>query len=127
MTVQSEILAEIKTYDRIIIHRHQRPDPDALGSQVGLAEILRATFPQKEIYQVGETVEGLRFLAEMQIVDDQVYEEALVIVTDTANAPRISDDRFKLGEKLIKLIIIQMMNRMVIWSGSIRKPAVVVR
>lgn len=47
MTVQSEILAEIKTYDRIIIHRHQRPDPDALGSQVGLAEILRATFPQK--------------------------------------------------------------------------------
>lgn len=74
MTVQSEILAEIKTYDRIIIHRHQRPDPDALGSQVGLAEILRATFPQKEIYQVGETVEGLRFLAEMQIVDDQVYE-----------------------------------------------------
>ncbi|VTX81482.1 putative bifunctional oligoribonuclease and PAP phosphatase NrnA [Enterococcus hirae] len=103
MTVQSEILAEIKTYDRIIIHRHQRPDPDALGSQVGLAEILRATFLQKEIYQVGETVEGLRFLAEMQIVDDQVYEGALVIVTDTANAPRISDDRFKLGEKLIKI------------------------
>lgn len=103
MTVQSEILAEIKKYDRIIIHRHQRPDPDALGSQVGLAEILRATFPQKEIYQVGETVEGLRFLAEMQIVDDQVYEGALVIVTDTANAPRISDDRFKLGEKLIKI------------------------
>lgn len=103
MTVQSEILAEIKTYDRIIIHRHQRPDPDALGSQVGLAKILRATFPQKEIYQVGETVEGLRFLAEMQIVDDQVYEGALVIVTDTANAPRISDDRFKLGEKLIKI------------------------
>ncbi|MGY5220461.1 DHH family phosphoesterase [Enterococcus hirae] len=103
MTVQSEILAEIKKYDRIIIHRHQRPDPDALGSQVGLAEILRATFPQKEIYQVGETVEGLRFLAEMQIVDDQVYEGALVIVTDTANAPRISDDRFKVGEKLIKI------------------------
>ncbi|EMF0123267.1 bifunctional oligoribonuclease/PAP phosphatase NrnA [Enterococcus hirae] len=103
MTVQSEILAEIKKYDRIIIHRHQRPDPDALGSQVGLAEILRATFPQKKIYQVGETVEGLRFLAEMQIVDDQVYEGALVIVTDTANAPRISDDRFKLGEKLIKI------------------------
>ena len=59
MTVQFEILKEIKKYDRIIIHRHQRPDPDALGSQVGLAEILRETFPQKEIYQVGETVEGL--------------------------------------------------------------------
>lgn len=49
MTVQSEILAEIKTYDRIIIHRHQRPDPDALGSQVGLAEILRATFLKRNL------------------------------------------------------------------------------
>lgn len=54
MTVQSEILAEIKTYDRIIIHRHQRPDPDALGSQVGLAEILRATFPQKKFTKSGK-------------------------------------------------------------------------
>ncbi|HFC9356068.1 TPA: bifunctional oligoribonuclease/PAP phosphatase NrnA [Enterococcus hirae] len=103
MTVQFEILKEIKKYDRIIIHRHQRPDPDALGSQVGLAEILRETFPQKEIYQVGETVEGLRFLAEMETIDTQVYEGALVIVTDTANSPRISDERFKLGEKLIKI------------------------
>ncbi|OQO70803.1 oligoribonuclease [Enterococcus villorum] len=103
MTVQSEILKEIKKYDRIIIHRHQRPDPDALGSQVGLAEILRETFPQKEIYQVGETVEGLRFLAEMETIDTQLYEGALVIVTDTANSPRISDERFKLGEKLIKI------------------------
>ncbi|EOH92347.1 DHH family phosphoesterase [Enterococcus villorum] len=103
MTVQFEILKEIKKYDRIIIHRHQRPDPDALGSQVGLAEILRETFPQKEIYQVGETVEGLRFLAEMETIDTQLYEGALVIVTDTANSPRISDERFKLGEKLIKI------------------------
>ncbi|MGX7174408.1 DHH family phosphoesterase [Enterococcus ratti] len=103
MTVQSEILRQIKKYNRIIIHRHLRPDPDALGSQVGLAEILRATFPQKEIYQVGETVEGLRFLAEMEIIDDQMYKGALVIVTDTANSPRISDERFKLGDKLIKI------------------------
>lgn len=103
MTVQSEILAEIKKYDRIIIHRHQRPDPDALGSQVGLAEILRESFPTKEIYQVGETVEGLRFLAEMETIEDQVYQNALVIVTDTANSPRISDKRYDLGDKLIKI------------------------
>ncbi len=48
MKVQEEILATIKAFDRIIIHRHQRPDPDALGSQVGLAEILRASFPKKK-------------------------------------------------------------------------------
>ena len=35
MTVFQAILEKIKAYDTIIIHRHQRPDPDAIGSQVG--------------------------------------------------------------------------------------------
>ena len=39
----------------------------------------------------------------METIDTQLYEGALVIVTDTANSPRISDERFKLGEKLIKI------------------------
>lgn len=103
MKVQEEILATIKSFDRIIIHRHQRPDPDALGSQVGLAEILRASFPQKEIYQVGGPVEGLDYLALMQTIPDDLYKGALVIVTDTANAPRISDQRYDQGAKLIKI------------------------
>lgn len=47
MTVQQEIVDTIK-YDKIIIHRHLRPDPDALGSQVGLAELLRESFPEKK-------------------------------------------------------------------------------
>ena len=103
MTTQEAILAMIKEYETIIIHRHMRPDPDALGSQVGLAEILRTSFPEKNIYQVGGPVEGLEFLAEMQEIPDEMYKGALVIVTDTANAPRVSDERFSLGDKLIKI------------------------
>ncbi|GMA45993.1 DHH family phosphoesterase [Tetragenococcus muriaticus] len=103
MSVQANILAEIKAYETIIIHRHQRPDPDAIGSQVGLAELLRASFPEKNIYQVGGATEGLGYLAHMQEVDDATYQGALVIVTDTANAPRISDERFAMGDKLIKI------------------------
>ncbi|MFB5509776.1 DHH family phosphoesterase [Enterococcus casseliflavus] len=103
MKVPEEILATIKAFDRIIIHRHQRPDPDALGSQVGLAEILRASFPKKEIYQVGGPVEGLDYLALMQTIPDDLYKGALVIVTDTANAPRVSDQRYDQGAKLIKI------------------------
>ena len=41
MTVFQAILEKIRAYDTIIIHRHQRPDPDAIGSQVGLKEILK--------------------------------------------------------------------------------------
>ncbi|EOT41985.1 DHH family phosphoesterase [Enterococcus columbae] len=103
MTIQQEILAKIKAYDTIIIHRHMRPDPDAIGSQVGLAEIIRANFPEKKVYQVGKSTEGLEFLASMQTIEDQLYQGSLVIVTDTANSPRISDDRYHLGDFLIKI------------------------
>ena len=39
MTVFQAILEKIKAYDTIIIHRHQRPDPDAIGSQIGLKAV----------------------------------------------------------------------------------------
>lgn len=101
--IQKEIFDEIKKYDTIIIHRHERPDPDALGSQVGLAEILRASFPEKNIYQVGCDTPDLAYLTTMDEVEDATYQGALVIVTDTANSPRIDDKRFELGDKLIKI------------------------
>ena len=45
----SEILNLIQKYDTIIIHRHNKPDGDAIGSQVGLKHILMANFPEKTV------------------------------------------------------------------------------
>ena len=39
----------------------------------------------------------------MDEVPDNDYEGALVIVTDTANTPRIDDDRYDKGDFLIKI------------------------
>lgn len=39
----------------------------------------------------------------MQEVSDETYQNALVIVTDRANTPRISDERFRLGKEIIKI------------------------
>jgi phosphoesterase RecJ-like protein len=103
MSIEKDIYATVAQYDTIIIHRHQRPDPDALGSQVGLATILKAAFPAKQIYCVGEEVPGLMWVAQMDHIADATYQGALVIVTDTANAPRISDDRYANGAKVIKI------------------------
>lgn len=103
MKVEEEILAQIKQYDTIIIHRHQRPDPDAYGSQCGLAEIIRETFPTKTVYQVGKNVKGLSWLDTPQEISDECYQDALVIVTDTANQPRVDDDRYTKGKFLIKI------------------------
>ncbi|MGJ9457194.1 DHH family phosphoesterase [Oceanobacillus sp. CF4.6] len=98
-----QILETIKAYDTIIIHRHARPDPDALGSQAGLKEILAHSFPDKQIYAVGEEEPSLTFLTRMDEIEDSVYQHALVIVCDTANEARIDDRRYYLGEKLIKI------------------------
>lgn len=101
--MKEEILDVIKQYETIIIHRHVRPDPDAYGSQGGLAEILKASFPEKNIYTVGKEEETLYFLRRMDEISDETYKGALVIVCDTANAERICDTRYTLGDKLIKI------------------------
>lgn len=99
----AEILEVIRTYQTIIIHRHVRPDPDAYGSQGGLAEILKTSFPEKNIYTVGEEEESLNYLRRLDTISDDVYIGALVIVCDTANVERICDERYRLGDKLIKI------------------------
>lgn len=98
-----QIIESIQAHDKIIIHRHVRPDPDAYGSQAGLGEILRISFPEKSIYVVGEEDPSLDFLVTMDHISDTVYEGALVIVCDTANTPRISDQRYNKGAALIKI------------------------
>lgn len=45
--MKTELIRTISLYDTIILHRHVRPDPDAYGSQCGLTEILRETYPEK--------------------------------------------------------------------------------
>ena len=52
MNVMNEILEKIQAYDTIIIHRHQNPDPDAIGSQVGLRDLLRAHFLKSGSWQL---------------------------------------------------------------------------
>ncbi|MDM7882756.1 DHH family phosphoesterase [Staphylococcus borealis] len=99
----NEIMNKIKEANTIIIHRHVRPDPDAYGSQLGLKLYLERKFPEKNIYATGEGEPSLSFIGELDTVEDNVYNDALVIVCDTANAPRIDDQRYANGQALIKI------------------------
>ena len=51
-----KILEKIKEYNRIIIHHHIRPDGDCIGSQMGMKHLIKATYPEKEVYAVGGDV-----------------------------------------------------------------------
>lgn len=101
--MKKQIIDSIKKYDTIIIHRHVRPDPDAYGSQGGLAEIIKASFPGKQVFTVGEGEKSLAFLRMMDEISDETFEDALVIVCDTANEARVDDQRYTTGAKLIKI------------------------
>lgn len=98
-----KIIDAIMKYDTIIIHRHVRPDPDALGSQAGLKEIIKQSFPEKKVFIVGEEDPSLTFLTRMQLIDDSTYEDALAIICDTANTARIDDVRYTLADMVIKI------------------------
>lgn len=101
--MKRQIIDTIEKYDQIIVHRHVRPDPDAYGSQFGLAEIIKHNYPNKTIYTTGEHDASLTFMRTPDQVADRAFEGALVIVTDTANTERIDDQRYTTGDFLVKI------------------------
>lgn len=100
MNIKKEILKKIIIYDKIIIHRHSRPDMDAIGSQYGLYLLLKENYPQKEVYVVGD-LNQMSYKAQMDEISDDIYKDALVIITDVSVTRMISDDRYHLGKEII--------------------------
>ena len=98
------ILELIKEYNKIAIFRHFRPDGDAVGSTLGLAGILRLTYPEKDIRVLNDDyADYLAFLGEEDTADDDFYSGALGIVVDTATSARISNKKYSLCEKIVKI------------------------
>ena len=99
------ILAAIKEFDTIIIHRHNRPDGDALGSQIGMKHLILGNFPGKAVYTVGDEARFFGFMQDsvMDQIPDSVYEGALAIILDTGSRGLISDDRYTLAAKTVRM------------------------
>ena len=98
------ILAIIRQYDSIIINGHANPDGDCYGSQIGLREIIKNNFPQKNVYAVGV---GLpRFfplLGKMDSVSDDVFKKSLIIILDGNDLSRMEDKRVNTGKAFAKI------------------------
>ncbi len=103
--IKERILGRIKANDRILIFRHKRVDGDCVGSTKGLKEILRASFPEKDVRIIDdETSDYLAFLGPDDApVPDDFYTSALGIVIDVADTARISNQKFALCKELIKI------------------------
>lgn len=101
--MKNKIWNKIKEYETIIIQRHIMPDGDAYGSQLGMKYLIQTKFPKKKVYAVGEEQEWLNYIGKMDNIKDDVYKNALVIVTDCGNFERISDQRLKKAKEIIKI------------------------
>ncbi len=98
-----EALKLIKKYNRIIIHRHSHPDGDAVGSQMGLAQLIKDNFPQKEVYMVGDEATRLPFLnVKFDEIPDEYYNGALAVILDCGSSRLICDERYKTAETTLR-------------------------
>ncbi len=99
------VLDCIKKYDTIIIHRHSRPDGDAMGSQLGLKNLILDNFEGKKVFVVGDRSKYLDFMqdSEMDEIGDEAYSGALAILLDSAIPALICDERYKLAEKTARI------------------------
>ena len=99
------VLQAIQEYDTIIIHRHKRPDGDAMGSQLGLKHLILENFPEKTVYAVGDDPGYFGFMegAVMDTIDDSAYQGALAFILDSASTHLISDERYHLAHKRVRI------------------------
>ena len=100
-----KILDNIKRYDKIIIHRHEKPDGDAIGSQVGMKQLIIDNFPHKKVFAVGDSPRFLSFIegAEPDLISDDEYDGALAVILDCGSSCLISDGRFKLASSSVRI------------------------
>ena len=98
------ILDLIQTYESICVFRHENPDADALGSQFGLITWIQETFPTKRVYPMGlHRGTSPEWYGEYPEVSDDIINNSLAIIVDTANADRVDDKRYTLALKRIKI------------------------
>ena len=89
MKLFKDILKLIKKYENIIIARHIGADPDALGSQFALKELIKENFKEKKVYAVGATASKFRFMGSLDKPENLDLSKTLLIVLDTPDKKRI--------------------------------------
>lgn len=101
--IRKTIYNTIKKYDTIVIARHIGADPDALASSIALRDIISNTFPNKKVYAVGTPASRFKFIGILDKVTEDMYDNALLIVTDTPDKKRVDGvdiSRFKYKIKI---------------------------
>ena len=103
MNNYKQIYKVIKKYDTIVIARHIGADPDALGAQFALKDIILSLFPEKKVYAVGNPASRFKFFGSCDKIEDINTNKSLCIVLDTPDLKRIDVANVNNFEYVIKI------------------------
>lgn len=102
--IYKRIYKEIKKYNIIVIARHIGADPDALGSQFCLRELIKNKFPKKQVYAIGNPSSKFKFMGDLDKIEESFdYDKVLLIVLDTPDIKRIDGIELKNYKNIIKI------------------------
>lgn len=101
-SIYKQIYKQIKKYNNIVIARHIGPDPDALGSQLALRDIIKTKFPNKDVYAIGNPASRFKYLGVLDKIELPI-PNALLIVLDTPDIKRIDGVNLEDYEYVIKI------------------------
>ena len=87
--IYKKIYDQIKANDKIVIARHIGADIDALGSTIGLKEVILNTFPNKKVSVIGAYSSIQKHMGKMDKLNEKEIKDSLLIVLDTPNIARI--------------------------------------
>ena len=89
-----QIISKIEQHDSIVIFGHRNPDGDCYGSQIALRNILKARYPEKNVYCVGSGLKKFYdIIGTMDAVSEEIISNSLAIVLDSNDLERIEDTR----------------------------------
>ena len=88
--IYKKILKKIRKYNTIVIARHVGADPDALGSSLGLKQLIKDNFKGKNVYVIGNPASKFNYLGLLDKLPENIdNKNALLIVTDTPDRRRV--------------------------------------
>lgn len=98
------LLAAVEAAPRIVTLCHTNPDPDAIGSQLGLVNGLSTAFPEKTVRAGTPVPANLAWIAGARPLTPSptITAADLVIVVDCANRDRIAG-RIPAGTRVLKI------------------------
>lgn len=84
-----EIYKYIKKYNNIVIARHIGVDPDAMASQIALRDSIKLTFPEKNVYAIGNGSTRFSYIGKLDKLEEFEKDKTLLITVDVPDRRRI--------------------------------------